>query len=97
MKNETETAFSWHNSVVMGVTVTAALTSFVIPSQYISRERLLSHRLVEETTSSQPANIQLPQVSRANLIRSVRGKYSFVQTSSDEFAKRKQMEMNLEG
>jgi hypothetical protein len=97
MRNETETAFLWQNSIVMSMTVTAILTSFVIPSHYISGESLLSHRLVEETTSSQPANIQLPQVNRANLIRSVRGKYSFVQTSSAEFAKRKQMEINLEG
>lgn len=97
MRNETETVFSWHNSIVVGVTVTAMLTSFVIPSQYISYESLLPHRLVEETTSSQPAKLQLPQVNRANLIRSVRGKYSFVPTSSDEFAKRKQMEIDLEG
>lgn len=97
MRNETETVSLWHDSIVMGMTVTAMLTSFVIPSHYVSSESLLSHRLVEETTSSQPANILLPQVNRVNLVRSVRGKYSFVQTSSDEFAKRKQMEINLEG
>lgn len=97
MKSETETAFSWQNSIVKGVTVTALLTSFVIPNHSVSSESLLSHRLIEETTSSQPGNIQLPQVDRANLIRSIRGKYSFVQTSSGEFAKRKQMEINLEG
>jgi hypothetical protein len=97
MKSETETAFLRQNSIVMGMTITALLTSFVVPSHYISGESLLSHRLIEETTSSQPANIQLPQVNRANLIRSVRGKYSFVQTSSDEFAERKQIEIDLEG
>jgi hypothetical protein len=97
MKSETETAFLWQNSIVMGMTITALLTSFVVPSYHISGESLLSHRLTEETTSSQPAKLQLPQVNRANLILSVRGKYSFVQTSSDEFAKRKQVEIDLEG
>ena len=97
MKSETETAFSWQNSIFKSITVTALLTSFVVPNHSISSESLLPQRLIEETTSSQPGSIRLPQVDRANLIRSVRGKYSFVKTSSDEFAKRKQMEIDLEG
>lgn len=97
MKSHTETSSSWQNSITMGLTVTALLTSFVVPSHHISSDGLLPHRLMEETTSSQPGSIQLPQTTRVNFVRSVRGKYSFVPTSSDEFAKRKQMEIRIEG
>ncbi len=37
------------------------------------------------------------KAARLQGIRSVRGKYAFVPTSSDEFASRKQVEINHEG
>lgn len=97
MKNETESALFWQNSIVKSISVTALPTSFAIPSHHVSAESLLPHRLIEETTSSQSGSMQLSQVNRATLIRSIRGKYSFVRTSSNEFAERKRMEISLEG
>lgn len=97
MRTETEIMFLQQNSNVIDVSESTMVTSFALPNRFVSRSHLLSQGLMEETTTSQPANIQLLKINRASLIRSIRGKYSFVQTSSDEFAKRKQTDINLEG
>lgn len=97
MKSETESTLSQQDLGGIDIPETGWRTPLMIPNYFVSSENALSSRLMEAVASSQPNRFHLPQVNRVNRIRLVRGKYSFVQTSSDEFAKRKQTEICVEG
>jgi len=87
---------SWQTALVKGVATTALAVSFIIPNPIISGGNLLRNRLTENSTSSMSASTKLWQQTRSERIRSLRGKYAFVKTTSDTFAQRKQEEINVE-
>lgn len=59
----------------------------------ISKEFLMSNSIL---SSSSTSNVRNYGLSRSYLVKSIRGKYSFVPTSSENYALRKQKEIEQE-
>lgn len=86
-------------SMAAAMLVASAVSSLpYIPS---SNSQLIQSRLMEDTTSSQvdrlPGEVQSWQQVRVLRIKALRGKYKTVLPSSEEYARRKQQEIELEG
>ena len=67
----------------------AILASDVFPTTQIAGYNLLQNGLLSSETSSNVKSIP----ARSTRVQAIRGKYAFVPTSSEEFASRKQKEI----
>jgi hypothetical protein len=97
----TETTSCFHKTMLVGAAMlyfsssaSACPISFVI-NQNISGA--MNNNLLSEVSSSQTRLIQSAQNAKALKIHSLRGKYSALLSSSEEFAKLKQEEIKREG
>lgn len=80
----------------IGIVATSyILTLLQLQIPVIQSSHLLPNSLVESTSSTDTFNY-IVNIDRIIAIKSVRGKYSFVKTSSDEFARRKHQEIEIE-
>jgi hypothetical protein len=101
VSERTDTANAWQTSLIRSVATTALAVSFVIPNLMVSGDNFIQNRLAENSTISATPKIwyamREDHKHRGTRIQDLRGKYSFVRTSSDEFARRKQDELVAEG
>lgn len=77
----------------MASTILVCIFTSILPITQVNINNLLQNSLLSSSTTSYVGQIISP---RAERVRAVRGKYSFVPTSSDDFALRKQKEIKLE-
>jgi hypothetical protein len=97
MNQNFEISTSWNSTLAKGAAMTALFAFSIFPNPRVSNENLVPHRLMENISSSRSGTMQIWEASRANRIRSTKGKYAHVRTSSEEFALRKQREIEQEG
>jgi|GEM_PF-5584767 len=96
MERKIEVTPSWPASRANGIIATTVFASCVVsPMQLTSVNKLVAHSIMENSASSRSGNIQQWQITRADRIRTLRGKYAFVKISSEDFAARKQREIAL--
>ncbi len=72
---------------VVGATIVVATA--ILPNTQIAGYNLLQNSLLSSATSSYVKSISM----RSARVQALRGKYAFVPTSSEEFAARKQKEI----
>jgi hypothetical protein len=74
---------------VLGADIVAIVASGVLPTTQIAGYNLLQNGLLSSATSSYVKSISM----RSARVQALRGKYAFVPTSSEQFASRKQKEI----
>lgn len=85
MKSEQSTMSSY----VFGAAIVAIVASGVLPNTQIAGYNLLQNNLISNATSSYVKSVYM----RSARVQALRGKYAFVPTSSEQFASRKQKEI----
>ena len=85
MKSEQSTMSSY----VVGAAMVAIVASGVLPNTQIAGYNLLQNNLMSNATSSYVKSVYM----RSARVQALRGKYAFVPTSSEQFASRKQKEI----
>lgn len=85
MKTEQSTISSY----VVSAAIVAIIASGVLPTTQIAGYNLLQNGLLSSATTSYVKPVSM----RSARVQAIRGKYAFVPTSSEEFASRKQKEI----
>ncbi|MBI4745682.1 MAG: hypothetical protein HY786_03850 [Deltaproteobacteria bacterium] len=85
MKSEQSTMSSY----AVSAAIVAIVASGVLPNTQITGYNLLQNSLLSSATSSYVKSVSM----RSARVQALRGKYAFVPTSSEEFASRKQKEI----
>lgn len=97
MQSKPEETPTWASNIAKGV-LAVFITSGGAPPPPVTPNNAITHNhIMENISSSRSSNMQQWQMTRSDRIRSLRGKYASVRTSSEEFAMRKQEEINREG
>lgn len=87
-----------NNNDLLGVLFMVGIMHILTKMNGLDADQLqqLRERLNREAHLLMPSVLTPEQQRRADLIRSIRGKYSYLPTSSDDFAARKAEEIALE-
>lgn len=85
MKTEQSTMSSY----VVSAAIVAIVASGVLPTTQIAGYNLLQNGLLSSATTSYVKPVPM----RSARVQAIRGKYAFVPTSSEEFASRKQKDI----
>ncbi len=97
----TETTSCFHKTMLVGAAMLYLSSSAsAYPIGFATNQNVsiaMNNNLLSEVSSSQTRFVKNTQNAKALKIRSLRGKYSALLSSSEEFAKLKQEEIKREG